>query len=157
MIRNHTLAIGISACIMLAGCGDKIEEANQASVAPAAEAAAPAQPSAPAQPTSTAGHEHTDGVYSVADLYAHKADLAGKTVTVKGNVVKVSEAIMGKNWIHIQDGTGAEGTNDIVFTSASQSAAVGDQVTATGTVAIDKDFGYGYLYSVIVEEATFSK
>lgn len=157
MIRNHTLTIGLSACIMLAGCGDKIEEANQANVTPAAEAAAPVQASTSVQPTGNAGNAYTDGTYNVTDVYARKTELAGKPVTVKGNVVKVSEAIMGKNWVHIQDGTGAEGSNDIVFTSTNQSPAVGDQVVATGIVAIDKDFGYGYVYSVIVEEATFSK
>lgn len=157
MIRNHTLAIGLSACIMLAGCGDKIEEANQVNDTPAAEAAAPASVSTPVQSTGNARNTNTDGIYNVADLYAHKTELAGKPVTIKGSVVKVSEAIMGKNWVHIQDGTGAEGSNDIVFTSINQSPAVGDQVVATGTVAIDKDFGYGYVYSVIVEEATFSK
>ncbi|MDD3789448.1 MAG: hypothetical protein PHO94_12245, partial [Petrimonas sp.] len=102
-------------------------------------------------------HTNAGGSLKVADLYEQKNQLAGKTVTVEGNVVKVSEAIMGKNWIHIQDGSGSEGTNDIIFTSATQSATVGDHIVATGTVAIDKDFGYGYFYPVIVEEATFTK
>lgn len=151
MFRTYTLALGLSACFILAGCNDKIEEANTVAVTPAAEAPV-------AQPTDAQnGHAHTQGAVSVADLYAKKQEFNGKTVTVEGNVVKVSEAIMGKNWIHIQDGTGAEGTNDIVFTSPTQTAVVGDHVVATGTVATDKDFGYGYFYAVIVEDATFSK
>lgn len=152
MIRSHTLAIGLSACFILSGCGDKIEEANQVTATPPA-----AQSATPAPQTHLSEAINKDGTLSVADLYAQKNELAGKTVTIKGNVAKVSEAIMGKNWVHIQDGTGAEGTNDIVFTSATQSAKVGDQIIASGTVAVDKDFGYGYLYPVIVEEASFSK
>lgn len=153
MIRMGTVVLGLSACFILTGCNDKIEEANTVSEKAAVEAAAPAS-----QPmVAPSGHSHAQGAVSVADLFAKKQELSGKSVTVEGNVVKVSEAIMGKNWIHIQDGTGGEGTNDIVFTSATQSAKVGDHVVATGTVATDKDFGYGYFYAVIVEEASFSK
>jgi hypothetical protein len=64
---------------------------------------------------------------------------------------------MGKSWVHIKDGTGGKDTDSVVFTSATQSATVGDQITAKGTLSADKDFGYGYFYSVIVEEAVFSK
>lgn len=156
MKRISGLAVSLSACFILTGCNDKIEEAN----AVAATAATPTtmtQPVKIAPLDSGTAQGRVEGSLKVADLYAQKNQLAGKTVTVEGNVVKVSEAIMGKNWIHIQDGSGSEGTNDIIFTSATQSATVGDHVVATGTVAIDKDFGYGYFYSVIVEEATFTK
>jgi len=166
MIRNHTLALGLSACFMLSGCNDKIEEANQATPVAAAEAAVqqsiPQQP-APQQPSSemmnqqpAAVHEHVEGELHIADLYAKKNELKGKVITIHGNVVKVSDGIMGKSWIHIQDGSGGKETSDIVFTSATQTAKVGDRVIAKGTVAVDKDFGYGYFYPVIVEEATFS-
>jgi len=161
MIRNHTLALGLSACFMLSGCNDKIEEANQAT--PVAVAEAPVQQSAPQQPSSemmnqqpAAGHVHVEGELHVADIFAKKNELNGKVITLHGNVVKVSDGIMGKSWIHIQDGSGAKETSDIVFTSATQTAKVGDRVVAKGTVAVDKDFGYGYFYPVIVEEATFS-
>jgi len=92
-----------------------------------------------------------DGV-TVAEVYAGKADLAGKTVTVRGKVVKFSPQIMGKNWIHLQDGTGAEGTNDLTVTTA-ENAQVGDTVLIVGPLSVDKDFGYGYKYGVIVEDA----
>ncbi|MDD2780047.1 hypothetical protein [Sulfuricurvum sp.] len=153
MIRRHTLTIGLSACFILSGCGDKIEEANQVPETAAVESPAPVQ-----QPTANQSMiQHTDGELSVADLFAKKNELNGKVITLHGNVVKVSEGIMKKNWIHIQDGTGDAETNDIVFTSETQSANVGDHIIAKGTVATDKDFGYGYFYPVIVEEATFSK
>jgi hypothetical protein len=67
-------------------------------------------------------------------------------------VVKYNGEIMGKNWIHIQDGTGSVGSNDLAVTTAA-TAKVGDLILVNGTVAINKDFGGGYKYSVIVEDA----
>ena len=94
--------------------------------------------------------------YTVGEVHAKRTSLDGKAVVVKGKVVKVSKAIMGKNWIHLQDGTGdpGKGTHDLVVTTAADTAAVGDIVTAKGTVHKDKDFGSGYQYDVIMEEAS---
>ena len=94
--------------------------------------------------------------YTVGEIYAKRASLDKKTAVVRGKVVKVSKAIMGKNWIHIQDGTGnsGKGTHDLVVTTTSDTAAVGDAVTVKGTIYKDKDFGAGYKYDVIMEEAT---
>jgi hypothetical protein len=91
---------------------------------------------------------------TVAELYAEMDGLSGKTVVLRGRVVKYSAGIMGRNWIHLQDGTGdaAAGSNDITVTS-SATTAVGDIVLIEGTVAVDKDFGSGYRYAVIVEDA----
>jgi hypothetical protein len=74
---------------------------------------------------------------------------------VRGKIVKVSKGIMGKNWAHLRDGSGdaGKGTNNLVVTSQDD-PKVGDVVTARGTLYKDKDFGAGYLYKVIVEEAT---
>jgi len=85
-------------------------------------------------------------------MFTKKAELAGKSVSVRGKVVKFTPEIMGKNWIHLQDGTGAEGTSDLTVTT-SASAKMGDTVTVSGVVVIDKDFGYGYAYDVIIEDA----
>jgi hypothetical protein len=92
--------------------------------------------------------------YTVAEVYAKSASLNKKTVTIKGKVVKVSQGIMGRNWVHIQDGSGDQkkGTHNLVVTTQDM-ASVGDVVTATGTFAKDRDFGSGYLYKAIVEEA----
>jgi len=93
--------------------------------------------------------------YSVADIYAKKDELDKKTVVVKGKVMKVSRAIMGKNWIHLQDGTGTvfEKNNDLVVTT-NDLPNVGDIVTVTGTAAKGKDFGSGYKYDVMLELST---
>jgi len=94
--------------------------------------------------------------YTVAELYAKSGALDKKTVAVRGKVVKVSKMIMGKNWVHLRDGSGdaAKGTNNVVVTSQDE-PKVGDVVTARGTLYKDKDFGAGYQYQVIVEEGTF--
>jgi hypothetical protein len=94
------------------------------------------------------------GGTTVARVWADRKALTGKTVTVRGKVVKFNGGIMGRNWIHIQDGTGAaaDGTNDLLVTSDA-AAKVGDIVTVTGTVAVDKDFTAGYAYAVMLENA----
>lgn len=96
--------------------------------------------------------------YTVAEVYAKRSALNKKTVVVKGKVVKVSQGIMGKNWIHIQDGSGDQqkGTHNLVATTQDM-AAVGDIVTIKGTFAKDRDFGAGYLYKAIVEDAKVQK
>ena len=92
---------------------------------------------------------------TVAEIMTKGAELKDKTVLVRGKVVKYNEGIMGKNWIHLRDGTGSveNETNDILVTTAN-SAKLGDIVTAKGVVHADKDFGAGYVYKVLIEEAT---
>jgi hypothetical protein len=92
--------------------------------------------------------------YTIGEIYEKRTVLHEKTAVVRGQVVKVSAGIMGKNWIHLQDGTGdaAQGTNDLVATS-QELPTVGDVITIKGTVFKDKDFGSGYKYAVIMEKA----
>jgi len=92
---------------------------------------------------------------SVAELNQNKAALAGKTISAQGKVVKVNNGIMGRNFVHVQDGTGAAGTNNLIVTS-KQTANVGDQVTVSGVVVVDRDFGAGYSYPLLIEEATIT-
>jgi len=95
---------------------------------------------------------------TVSEAYEKAVKLDKKTVVVRGKVVKVSKGIMGKNWVHLRDGSGeaGKGTNNLVFTTQDD-PKVGDVVTAKGTLYKDKDFGSGYKYAVIVEEATVKK
>jgi hypothetical protein len=99
-----------------------------------------------------------DNAFTIGELYAKSTDLNKKQVAVKGKVVKFSQGIMGKNWVHIQDGSGDQqkGTHDLVATT-QDAAAVGDIVTVTGTFAKDKDFGAGYSYKAIIEDAKVQK
>lgn len=93
---------------------------------------------------------------TVEAVNVDQADLNGKTVQIRGKVVKVNNGIMKRNFLHIQDGTGGQGTNDITITS-NQTAAIGDEVTITGKVVLNRDFGFGYNYPILIEESTIEK
>ena len=92
------------------------------------------------------------GGKTVAEVIQGKKQLAGKKISVRGKVVKFSAEIMGKNWIHLNDGTVKEGAEDLTITTGAK-AKVGDTVLVRGVVATDKDFGFGYQYAVIIEDA----
>lgn len=93
--------------------------------------------------------------HTVAEVVTKAASLKDKPVRIRGKVVKFSGGIMGKNWIHLRDGSGSasDNSNDVLITSAAQ-AKVGDIVTIKGIVRTDKDFGSGYSYKVLIEDAT---
>jgi len=126
------------------GAGDKAVELPKNHPPIAGGAAKPA--------VDLSGIKKAEGGKSIAEIHAGKAKLSGKQVRVRGRVVKYNAAIMGKNWLHIQDGTGSAGSNDLTVTTASK-AKVGDTVLVVGTVATDRDLGGGYQYSVIIEDA----
>lgn len=95
---------------------------------------------------------------TVAEVWAQHDALKGKTVTVRGKVVKYNSGIMGKNWLHLRDGSGtAEGKDNDITVTTSDAVAKGDVVVVKGVVAIDRDFGAGYTYPVIVEDAKVTK
>jgi hypothetical protein len=101
--------------------------------------------------------EGADG-RTVAEVWKQRAALAGGRVAVRGTVVKFLGGIMGKNWLHLRDGSGsaATGDEDITVTTA-EFAAVGDVVLVKGLVKVDQDFGAGYRYPVIIEDASVAK
>lgn len=103
-----------------------------------------------------AGIEKAEGGLTVAEVWGSSKSLAGQQVTVRGKVVKYNSGIMGRNWIHVRDGSGSDGTNDLTVTSQGM-ANVGDLVTVKGTIAVDRDFGAGYKYAVIMEDADVKK
>jgi hypothetical protein len=133
---------------------------NPNSPAAAAAAGMPdGHPNTQVAPAATADIDFTgiakaDGGQTVAEVNNAKTDLAGKEVAIRGKVVKYNAQIMGKNWLHVQDGSGdaGAGTNDITITTATE-AKVGDTVLLSGKVTLDKDFGYGYKYALIIEDA----
>lgn len=95
---------------------------------------------------------------TVAEIFAKRSELKDKNVVVSGKVVKFTPDIMGKNWLHIRDGSGVEkdANNDLVVTT-KESAKVGDVVTVAGVVKTDVDLGAGYAYKVLVEDAKLQK
>lgn len=95
---------------------------------------------------------------TVAEIWAQKGSLKEKRITLRGKVVKYNAGIMGRNWLHLQDGSGdpKAGTHDLAVTTQDV-AARGDIVTVKGVVRLDKDFGSGYTYAVILEDAKVEK
>ena len=94
-----------------------------------------------------------DGGKTVASVFAEAASLSGSEIALRGKVVKFVPGVMGRNWIHVKDGTGAAGTDDLTITT-QDTVTVGDTVLVRGTVAVAQDFGYGYSYDVLVEKAS---
>jgi len=95
---------------------------------------------------------------TVAEVFAERAALEAKPVAVRGKVVKFLPGIMGRNWLHLRDGTGSPERKDHDLTvTTSETVAVGDVVLVRGTVRKDLDFGAGYAYAVLVEEAKLSR
>lgn len=123
--------------------------------------------SAPSAPAASSGAPHPAMVTvgridrasgpdarTIGELWTQKGQLAGKTVSIRGVVVRYNPGVMGKNWMHLQDGSGdavAE-THDITVTSMD-TTALGTTVTITGIVRVNRDFGSGYAYPLIVEDA----
>ncbi|MEO8036710.1 MAG: nucleotide-binding protein [Acidobacteriota bacterium] len=99
-----------------------------------------------------------EGGKTIAETWAAKGELKDKPIVIRGKVVKFLSGIMSKNWIHLRDGSGkrADGTDDMTVTT-QETAKVGDVITVRGTVRVDRDFGAGYLYPVLVEDAKLQK
>jgi len=95
---------------------------------------------------------------TVAEIMSKGIELQDKPVLVRGKVVKYNPEILGRNWVHLRDGSGssADNTNDVLVTT-TDTAKIGDIVTVTGIVRTNKDFGAGYSYKVLIEEATLKQ
>ena len=100
--------------------------------------------------------EKADGEnsYTVAEIFEQAKELDGKKVRIRGQVVKFNANIMGRNWLHLQDGSGdpMKNTHDLVVTTSDELSSP-KVITVEGVVAADKDFGAGYSYVVIVEDS----
>jgi hypothetical protein len=96
--------------------------------------------------------EPADGGITIGELFTNRDSYADKTVLIKGQVTKVNRAIMDRNWVHLQDGTGDSGGFDLTITT-DEEVNVGDIVTFEGKIALNRDFGAGYSYEVLMEQA----
>jgi hypothetical protein len=96
--------------------------------------------------------EKQAGEITVAQIFANRSEYSAKEVEIRGIVVKINEQVMGKNWIHIQDGTSDNGNFDLTATSTDL-PNLNDEITIKGKIILNKDFGYGYTYEVIMEDA----
>jgi hypothetical protein len=149
--------LALTVALALAGC-DKSSPGSGAAAPGTPPVTGPATSPHPMPTTSTApvdvsGIAKAEGGRTVAEVFAEKDQLAGKPVVFRGKVVKSNPGILGKNWIHVRDGSGAEGANDITVTTVSAQPNVGDTVLVAGAVVLNKDYGMGYQYDVIIDDA----
>jgi hypothetical protein len=95
---------------------------------------------------------------TVAEVVTKRTELKDKTVAIRGKVVKFTGGVMGKNWVHLRDGTGsaADNSNDVVVTTKDETQ-VGDVVVARGVVRTDVNLGSGYAYAVLIDDAKLTK
>jgi len=151
------LMLALAVAVSISGCGkEQAPPAASSPPPPAAETPAPPPhptPSAPSDTVDLSGIAKAEGGKTIAEVFAEREQLAGETIVFRGKVVKTNAGIMGKNWLHIRDGSGAEGTNDITVTTTEVLPNVGDTVLVTGVLQLNKDFGMGYQYDLIIEDA----
>lgn len=162
-------SVVVASVVSLSACRTAPETSAADSSPAQTAAAAPTTGEAPAPPM-MAGHGSAEtpttvepiaappGGLSVADVFAQRKALAGQPVTVRGRVVKANNGILGRNWIHIQDGSGsaADRTNDLTVTSDAL-VKVGDIVTFAGVLGVGVEIGEGYGYDALLERATIVK
>ena len=102
--------------------------------------------------------EKAAGGLTVAEVHAQRAKLAGQTVLVRGKVVKFRSGIMDRNWLHLRDGSGsAEKQDDDLTVTTKQTVGVGEVVLVRAKLSVGRDFGAGYVYQVILEDAQIEK
>jgi hypothetical protein len=110
-----------------------------------------------ANETDTGDHEKTEkriekpGSVSIAELVSNPQKYEGQTVQVSGVCFKINPKLMGRNWIHLRDGS--QDDFDLVITS-DEFVPEGMQVTIKALVVLDKDYGAGYKYDLILEDGT---
>lgn len=153
--------LALTLLALLTACGKEQPPAEKAPAPEGAGAAAgetvsvphPEPSAVPGAMVDLTGIAKAEGGKTVAEVFAEKDQLAGTEVTFRGKVVKTNPDIMGKNWLHVQDGTGALNSNDLTITTSAELPNVGDTVLVTGKVALDQDLGLGYQYPILIEEA----
>jgi hypothetical protein len=102
--------------------------------------------------------EKAAGGLTVAEIHAQRAELAGQTVLVRGKVTKFLSGILDRNWLHLRDGSGSlEKHDDDLTVTTKQAVVAGDVVLVRAKVSVDRDFGAGYVYQVILEDARIER
>jgi hypothetical protein len=115
-----------------------------------------AQPQRPSIEKQNVTVSQEAGSVTIAQLFSNPTSYSGKMVKVKGKVIKVNSGILKRNWIHIQDGTSSGNDYDLTITS-NEEVKVGDVLAFEGKLSLNKDFGYGYSYKLLLEDAAVKK
>jgi hypothetical protein len=129
---------------------------NVGKIPPATAEGIKATPQRPAMEKENVTVAPASGGITIAQLLGNTSSYSNTNVKIKGKVVKVNNGIMGKNWVHIQDGTSSGNNFDLTVTT-NGTVNVGDIVTFEGKISLNKDFGYGYSYKVLLEDAKAQK
>jgi hypothetical protein len=146
------LTLFVALAFMLSSCGSKTNQTTQTDDTPSDQ---PGGKKAPIENTEISIDPAQDGI-NLAELFSNRNAYENNTIRIRGQVVKVNTGILGKNWVHIQDGTGDGKDFDLTVTT-QDIPEVGDIVTFEGVIALNKDFGSGYTYDVIMEDAVVVK
>lgn len=134
-----------------------MKPSGPASMPPRPMTSAAQHMTAPDAPSISVKRAEGKDARTIGELLTSSASLDGQSVTLRGKIVKFNSGIMGKNWIHLRDGSKAGGEDADITVTTDAVAAVGDVVIVKGKVSVDKDFGAGYRYAVIIENANISK
>ena len=157
-----TILLAVAAIALSTGCqSNKNTDQNNAATGEHTSACSQNTPAALNCPS--VSHEkkeikmnHAKDDITIAALLENKKTYAGKMVLIKGEVTKFNPGIMKKNWIHLQDGSDFNGKFDLTVTT-DQEVKIGETIIVEGIIALDKDFGSGYFYEVIMEDAKLKK
>jgi len=148
LILATLLVVFIGFFLLLSACRSKSNQDSQNNDLPAGH---PQGKKAPVENAEISVDPAKEGI-TLAELFSNRNAYENKIITVSGQVVKVNTGIMGKNWIHIQDGTKDGDDFDLTITTQNV-VEVGAVVTFEGKIELNKDFGSGYTYEVIMEDA----
>ena len=154
-ILNRTFATVYSAGVITVGDRQPIttdSAMNPHSPGGTADPHAQMRAQTPSSKVDFTGIKKVAGGMTVAEVVALKSEWGDKPVSLRAKVVKYNAMIMGKNWLHVQDGTGSSGANDLTVTTAD-TVKVGDTVLVQGKLSFNKDFGAGYKYGLVMEDA----
>jgi hypothetical protein len=98
--------------------------------------------------------ETPEGAYNLAYIFEHKGELKNQEIIVRGQIMKINLNIMKTNWVHIQDGTSYHGNFDLTITTHDAiNFAIDDVISFKGKLILNKDFGAGYQYDYLLEDA----
>ena len=97
--------------------------------------------------------EKVKGGNTIAEIHSDKNNLAGKAIRTRGQVTKFTANILNKNWLHIRDNS----TGDDLTVTTNDTAKINDVVVIEGKLVLNKDYGYGYVYPLIVVDAKITK
>lgn len=108
-------------------------------------------------PDLEAGAAAHKAAVKLSDLLKNPEKYGNSKIIVSGQVVKANYQIMGKNWYHLQDGSQFSGKKADLTITSQETAQLGEKLSFQGIIYLNKDFGAGYKYALIMEEATLAK